>query len=1183
MAEVEQDNFIKNRSVNEDFLAFLDIIIGQMTAIKLLIDFSYMSGYDLGKMEKPNTAGVTTFDKLLVVSDGIRNTYENIREKWPSEWKSWETAKTSFQFALDLMTEINKCRDVFKLAGEENDFDFDEDAMLLHIMEQIVLRTHAILFPPAIQLYRLLNWVKIGTENENNDANIEKDTSGRIIRYPYRGIAFNKDGIDEFFRDPIAALKKQYFDKSAPRSVSRAIGPVQDDILLTRIRDFLLSCKLNAYYGYRVSDAVTFDTSTENKIRELSETMTTWFSPGRAFTIALSLRRIENNVVMITPFLEPATLLPIELTIGKWNWSFDFSGGLNAFSIGPDGIDLAPNINGNLRVKIKGTTEPKKNETTTTTTTENNTPAYLIGTAEGTRLELGKSEFNLDADIGNGSKKADIKLAISKSGFYLIPGDGDSFLKKILPKDGIGIPFDLTIGYSNERGLYFEGGGGGEITIAVNKKAGGLSIPSLQLGFRKLSNSSNFMLYASLSARGALGPVAIEVEKMGMSLLLNRPAKSKTANLGILDANFDFKPPNGVGIEINAKVITGGGFLYFDREKGDYFGVAQLTIKNKISVKAVGIIQTRLPDGTPGYSFLLLISAEFPAVQLGLGFSISGVGGIVGIQRSIQLQKLKEGIYSNAIDDILFPQNPLKNAYSLVSKINNFFPAANNQYVFGIMAQLNWGPKNIVALELGLIIEFPEPVRMAIIGVLRTVISKKIGGKDYTVLNLQVNFVAAIDFDKRFISFDASLFESKLLYMKLEGDMALRVRYSDNPDFAVTIGGFHPRFQPPALDLPAKMKRLQIILHSGNPEITVTCYLAVTSNTIQFGVGGLFIFKKWGVGIRGELAFDALFQLSPFRFQTDVYLLLAASWKGYDFASIEVNGSFSGPSPWRIAGSLKLKVWIFSKTVSLDETWGDEDEAALENVNVLPLLADDVRNIANWEHTTGQTRIAVMLRKEKEKEASADTLMIHPNEILLVRQSTVPLKQTIDRFGGRRPADASKFDLRLRNKNGVVIESTKVKNHFASAQFIQLTEEQQLTAPPYELFDSGLSFEGMDNVFFDGFSAQPFSYEKEFVDEPGMVPRSKPVITESLTTFEFSLRNNAIANSVFGRTDSKVKKQKATIKENFVIVDQNTEKPIAADTFNSKAAALQTMNKLKDEKTFRKTRLVVKPAVEVVE
>ena len=260
MAEKEQDKFIENRSVNEDFLAFLDIFIGQMTAVKLLMDFVYMSGYDLGKMDKPNSQGVTAFDKLLVVSDSVRNTYEDFREKWPS-WKSWKDVRTGLQFLLNVMTEINKCREVFKLAGEENDFDVDEDALLLHVTEQVVLRTHAILFPPAIQLYRLLNWVKIGTENENNDSNIEKDTTGRIIRYPYRGIAFNKDGINEFFRDPAAALKKQYFDKSAPR----AIGPLPDDILLTRLRDFLLSCNLSADYGYRVSDAVTIDSTTADR------------------------------------------------------------------------------------------------------------------------------------------------------------------------------------------------------------------------------------------------------------------------------------------------------------------------------------------------------------------------------------------------------------------------------------------------------------------------------------------------------------------------------------------------------------------------------------------------------------------------------------------------------------------------------------------------------------------------------------------------------------------------------------------------------------------------------------------------------------------------------------------------------------------------------------------------------
>jgi hypothetical protein len=418
--------------------------------------------------------------------------------------------------------------------------------------------------------------------------------------------------------------------------------------------------------------------------------------------------------------------------------------------------------------------------------------------------------------------------------------------------------------------------------------------------------------------------------------------------------------------------------------------------------------------------------------------------------------------------------------------------------------------------------------------------------------------------------------------MKLEGDMALRLKYGANPDFAFTIGGFHPRFQPPALELPAQMRRLQIVLRSGNPSITVGCYLAVTSNTIQFGVAGLFVFKKWGVGIRGELSFDALFQLSPFRFETDLHFLLAASWKGYDFASIEVNGTFAGPSPWHLQGSLRLKAWIFSKTVSLDETWGDEDEARLEEVRILPLLAEDLGQAANWERAPGRTRLAVTLRKQHTGEGTAAMFTLHPNELLTVRQGTVPLGLRVEKFGARRPQGADKFHVVLKNQADAEIPATPVKNHFASGQFLDLSEEQQLSAPPYELFDSGLSFEGLDAVVFDDFITQPFSYEIKTIGEPEGQPPADTRAFETNQSFAHSLRNNALANSVQGRQHRPRPLAAQTIQERYVVAEQDTLKATATQALGSEAEARQLLRELRQQDPHDRLRLTVLPLAEAM-
>ncbi len=1163
-----EESFIKRRSVAEDFLAFLDLVVAILSAQKLLIDSITMAGYDLGKMDKPDSAGVTDMDKVIAGADAFRLLYENVREQINVQWDSFDDIKSSFETGKLLYEEFEKFRAVMKLVGQQNGTGLKGELIAEHLLKQLVLRSYSIFFPWAMQAFRLMNWVKVGTENDGKEP--EKDSSGQVIRYTYRGIDFNEEGIDAFFDDPVGSLKKQYLEKKIR---SRAVVSEPDDLLLTRMRDFLLSLNLNAAYGFTETDNLNAGPELDDFIEDLNKTLTTWFRlPGTGTVLAFSFLRKEDRI-FITPRVNTGSDFSFES--GNWNWVMKFDQVPGSFVISPDGVDYNGVSTAQVKIDINGKygqpeapAEPGK------------APANTLGAKKGTRIDPGKLDFHAGVNLSGPAKKADLRLSVTDGKFILQPSDGDNFLKRILPENGLTINFDLAIGYTNERGFYLEGSGGGEITIPLNKQFGKISIPALQLGFRKKPGDDNWFFYASISGKLELGPVKLMVDKIGLALQLKRPEKNTRPNLLLLNADFDFKPPDGIGIDINAAgVVTGGGYLYIDRSRGEYFGVAALSIKNKIQLKAVGIIQTRIP-GSNSYSFILLITAEFPAIQLGLGFSISGVGGLVGINRSMNLENLKAGVYNNTIGHILFPQNPVENAYSIISSINSIFPAAEGQYVFGLMAKLNWGPKNIITLEMGLILKIPSPVYIGLIGVLKSVVKKKIAGVELSIVELQVNFAAYIDFEKKFISFDAKLYKSKLLQLTLEGEIALRIRYNDNPDFAFTIGGFHPDFQPPALNLPAQMLRLKIIIRSGNPEITASCYFAITSNTVQFGIAGLFVFKKWGVGIRGELSFDALFQLSPFRFETALHFLLAASWKGYDFASIEVDGSFSGPSPWHITGSLKLKVWIFSKTVSLDETWGDGDDSSLERVDVLPLLAEDLQNFSSWEAVEDAVGLGVSLRKDPRESENKTVLIIHPQQAVTVSQRTLPLDTKIDRFAGRKPSGADKFSVVMKDKKGNSISSEIIQQHFASAQFIDLTEEEQLNLPPYERFNHGLLVSGLDKGVFDEMQAVDVEYEEDYVDVEGLERPESIINPLTILDFNLSLLNNSLSRSFL--TDEKKSaliKKKKSVTEKFVIRD-NADDPIqVSGVFTSKAEATRAIRVQQKEKGKNKTQSLFVSAV----
>ena len=107
--------------------------------------------------------------------------------------------------------------------------------------------------------------------------------------------------------------------------------------------------------------------------------------------------------------------------------------------------------------------------------------------------------------------------------------------------------------------------------------------------------------------------------------------------------------------------------------------------------------------------------------------------------------------------------------------------------------------------------------------------------EDAALLVLQVNFVGAFEFDKQRFYFFASLFDSHLLFITIEGELGVLFAYGDDANFVLSVGGFHPRFNPPPLPFPTP-KRIQLdIINESYARIRAEGYFAVTTNTVQFG------------------------------------------------------------------------------------------------------------------------------------------------------------------------------------------------------------------------------------------------------------------------------------------------------------------------------------------------------------
>jgi hypothetical protein len=170
-------------------------------------------------------------------------------------------------------------------------------------------------------------------------------------------------------------------------------------------------------------------------------------------------------------------------------------------------------------------------------------------------------------------------------------------------------------------------------------------------------------------------------------------------------------------------------------------------------------------------------------------------------------------------------------APQFLSSLGVFFPATPEHHFFGPMAEITWGTPPLLTIKLALLFEFGVRTRLVVLGRITAILPRR----DHDLVRLQMNVVGGIDFDRRQAFLDAALFDSRLVNrFAITGEMRLRMRWDDQPLFALAIGGVHPAYTPPpGLE---QMQRAAIVFaDSENLKLRSEAYLAITSNTVQFG------------------------------------------------------------------------------------------------------------------------------------------------------------------------------------------------------------------------------------------------------------------------------------------------------------------------------------------------------------
>jgi hypothetical protein len=824
-------------------------------------------------------------------------------------------------------------------------------------------------------------------------------------------------------------------------------------------------------------------------------------------------------------------------------------------------------------------------------------PWIVLGDADGSHLAVlaFSAAFELRGTVGD--PEFIVAINAARPGGSAAPNlavvlsfaNSDGFLKKIFGSDQHRLELGLGVLWSSKHGLRLNGQAGFETRTPAHIEFGPVTVNEFAVSARAVSDPAKVVVGVGAGFNLKFGPLLATIDNVGVKLeLQQRPPGEPAGTFGDLALDFGFKPPEGIGLVVDGGGFKGGGLLRFEPDAGRYTGFLELEFQNRIAIKAMGLLETKLPGGQDGFALLIVITSEFTPIQLGFGFTLNGVGGLLGLNRRADLERLRTGIRDNTLGSILFPQDIVENSARIISDLRQVFPAQEGRFLFGPMAKIGWGSPSIITLDLGLLIEVPHPVRLAILGVLKSILPRE----EAPVLRLQVNFLGEIDLEKGQLLFDASLYDSKLLAFALTGDMAIRLFWGADPNFLLTVGGFHPAYQPPPMRLPT-LRRLALSLTDGdNPRLRLETYFAITSNTVQFGARVEVYARASSFNVYGFIAFDVLFQFSPFRFIADVSAMLALRVGSSAFASISLAFTLEGPTPWSVKGTASFKIcWFFTLKVRFSKTWGEQAHEIAGDALVMPLLLAALNDPNNWivEPPTGR-HLLVSTREIVPAPGVAAAVIAQPYGVLTVSQKVVPLNLTIETFGSLRPADGNLFSisgLQL-GENTTIPNPEPAKEHFAPAQFLNKSDADKLSDKSFERYDSGIRIVENGQLKTAYAAARQVRYELSYIDSQRdtLEPQAdtKPVRPDASAFLAWAVQG-ATAHSDLSHARNRhpalAPEAVAVADEQFAVVFEGDLQVVEGAAGLTEAEAVARVRALQAADPVRHRRVQVVPAFEL--
>lgn len=690
------------------------------------------------------------------------------------------------------------------------------------------------------------------------------------------------------------------------------------------------------------------------------------------------------------------------------------------------------------------------------------TPAFRWGDEDSTHLDVYESEFGLNVSKDNVA----VIAALRNAELVVDAGDADSFLRTLVG-DNVKVRFSAGLLFDHD-GFRLDGGTRAAVTVPVGRSVAGLlTVHHLELALGPTPRGGALALDIGGAFTAHLGPVAVAVDRMGFSLQLERlPADASPGNnLGWFNLALGFKPPEGLGLSVKGDFVRGGGYLFIAKSGHEYAGALELQI-GKLGLKAIGVLSTR--EGGD-WSLLLLLYTQFPAVQLAFGFTLNGAGGLLGVQHAVDVPQLIAGMKTKAFDDILFPADPVADAPRIINRLRTLFPVSPRTLIFAPMLDIGYGTPRFVFIRIGVLIQLENVFgsgngdvrfsRAVLIGQLKVLLGPTKAEPETTVVRLIIDVLGFWDRDQKRYGVIARLRDSKIATIAITGSLAVWGDYGAQPRFLLAAGGFHPRFKDVPTEMGGVLDRLGAAFEVGRFKLAITAYFAMSPGTLQFGVDIAASAKIGPVAIKGNIGFDALIYREPRTyFLVDFRVSVEVSYKGHSLAAVKCVGTVEGPGLWHVAGRVTFSILWWDIDKSFDESWGSSPALDIVSTDVKALLAAELARAENWSAQLPAGADAMVTLAPRPGDTA---LLAHPIGRAVFSQRVAPFGLALQRYGSTKVGGPVKFEVTAVKLGGLAVPlaaCAPVQEHFARAQFLDMSEADKLAKPSFEAMDAGLEF-----------------------------------------------------------------------------------------------------------------------------